>query len=82
MELHRSLNYVKGVVTCKNLLHIILEEIKFELAEQGIINVTLIMGIEKVPTALLVITFITPTVLQHIFAGYQWLIVRTYVPNS
>lgn len=36
---------------------------------------------KKVPTASLVITFGTLTVLQHIHARYQWLVIRAYFVN-
>lgn len=43
VELYQSFNYSKEVVACKDLLHITLKEIKPELAEQVIIDVTRIM---------------------------------------
>lgn len=71
---------------CRDLLHIMLEEIKTELLEQqSVIDMTHIMHSEngkKVPIALLVLTFNIPTVPDHIYTGYQRLIVKPYVPNT
>lgn len=84
MEPHLSLNYFKSVVTCKDLLHIILEEIKTQLSEQSVINVARIMqtvSSKKDPIALLVLTCWVSYVGTKTYAGYQQLILRPYDPK-
>lgn len=73
MELHQFLNYAKGVIICRDLLHIILEEIKIKLSEQSVINVTWNMRTESeknVTTASLILTLVTLAVPVHIYVGY------------
>lgn len=61
----RFLNYSEGEVTCRDLLHITVEEIKTELADQSVMDVGRIMRTEngkRVSTASTVLTFCSPTV--------------------
>lgn len=63
------------------LLHITLKEIKIELSEQSVIEITQIMITENMKKESLVLIFHINTFTEHIYAGYQWLVVIPYVPN-
>lgn len=84
LESHWSLNYSKGVVTHRALLLLTLEEIKYELCKQSMIEVARIICTEngkEFLATLLVITFGIPTILDHIYAVYQQLFIENLVPK-
>lgn len=84
MELHNTLNYSKGVVNCRDLIDLPLEELKKEWARDGVVDVQHMLKrvngmLEK--TDGFIITFNTTKLPEHIKAGYLRLTVRPYIPN-
>ncbi|KAK5640370.1 hypothetical protein RI129_011181 [Pyrocoelia pectoralis] len=80
---HNTLNYSKGVVSCKDLLVCSTEEICSELKSQGVTEVRRIkkkVNGELQDTPNHVLTFNTPKLPARIKAGYLVLPVRVYVP--
>ncbi|KAK5649105.1 hypothetical protein RI129_003997 [Pyrocoelia pectoralis] len=80
---HNTLNYSKGVVSCKDLLVCSTEEICSELKSQGVTEVRRIkkkVNGELQDTPNHVLTFNTPKLPAKIKAGYLVLSVRVYVP--
>lgn len=81
---HSTLNYSKGVVTCRDLLNCSLEEIKSELAAQGVVDVRRITTRRDgnvINTTSLVLTFDSPKLPTRIQAAMYSLNVRAYIPN-
>lgn len=81
---HKSLNTSKGVIFSFDLLDLSAEELKKELASQGVTDAYRIMSKKTgdlQPTPLLILTFGTPKLPDCIFAGYLRLPVRPHIPN-
>lgn len=82
--LHKQLNSSKGVINCLDLMINTVEEIKEELAAQGVIDVYRITsrksGVPK-PTPTLILTFSSQTMPTTVFIGFHKLNVREYVQN-
>lgn len=84
IEPHRSLNYAKGVITCRDLLNCSLEEIKEGLASEGVIDIKRIKTKrdgELVDTANLILTFDKPKLPLKVRAAFYSLDVRPYIPD-
>lgn len=82
--LHKQLNTSKGVVSCYDLMINSVDEIKEELASQGVTEVYRITsrrGGSIQPTPTLILTFSTTKLPSDVFAGFHKLSVREYIPN-
>lgn len=80
---HNSLNYTKGVITCRDLLNCSIVEISENLAEQGVIEVKRIMMMregKRVESASLILTFNRDTLPKKVKAGFHSITVRPYIP--
>lgn len=80
---HRTLNYCKGVVTCRDLLNCTTEEILENLKEEGVIDakrITTKRSGEIQNTASLILTFDTPSLPESIKVAMYSLRVRRYIP--
>lgn len=81
---HFSLNYSKGVIYSNDLRDVTEKEIQAELENQ---NVTLVKKIMKKvngnlnETGLLILTFASTTLPNHIMIGYEKTTVRQYIPT-
>lgn len=83
VEPHKSLNVVKGVVVCRDLLNSTIEEITEGLKSQGVIEVKRIKinkNGELIDTANHVLTFNKPTLPSYVNAAFYKLPVRHYIP--
>lgn len=81
---HSTLNFSKGVITCKDLLNSSIEEIKEELQSEGVIDakrITSKVNGELSETASLIITFNVPYLPKTIKAAMYRLQVRPYIPS-
>ena len=81
---HKSLNYTKGVIRCRDLRGVSEEEIKTELASQGVIHVhrvTVRKDETRVPTDTLFLTFCLQSLPESIKVGYLRVKVSLYVPS-
>ncbi|XP_055928775.1 uncharacterized protein LOC129959902 [Argiope bruennichi] len=81
---HETLNHSKGVITCGELLNVPLEEITFELKNQGVTHVSRInirRDGQLLGTKHHILTFHSPKLPEFIYAGYIKLPVRPYIPN-
>jgi hypothetical protein len=84
VELHRTLNTSKGVLSCHDLMEVDINEIREELASQYVSSVSRITRKEgglDVPTPTLILTFSRPSVPERLKIGYLSVAVRPYVPN-
>lgn len=80
---HRTLNYCKGVITCRDLINCTTDEILENLKEEGVTDVkriTVKRNGEMVNTASLILTFDCPSLPDSIRAAMYKLPVRRYVP--
>lgn len=80
---HSTLNFSKGIITCKDLLNCSIEEIKEELRNEGIIDAKRIKSKrngELIDTASLILTVNTPNLPKTIKAAMYRLPVRQYIP--
>lgn len=84
VELHKTLNYSKGVVTSYDLIHCSEEEILNESRSQGVVEVKRLykrqFG-ESKPTPALILTFEGSQPPEKITAGFVSLPVRHYIPS-
>lgn len=83
VEAHRSLNYTKGVITCRDFLNVDIEEIKTELKACNVVDarfLTTKRNGEIVNTASIVLTFQSLTLPKVINASFYSLPVRAYYP--
>lgn len=79
---HLSLNIIKGLVTCKELLLCSDEEIVSELHQQGVVGVyRLLSKNDKTPTGTFIMSFNLHSLPKILYAGYIPLRVRVYIPN-
>ena len=81
---HGSLNVVKGVITCRDLLCCSSEEILEGLGSQGVVEVRRINSrVDGVltPTATLILTFKSHSLPETVKAGFIRIKVRPYIPN-
>lgn len=81
---HRTLNYSKGVVTCRDFLNCTIEEILEELRSEGVMEVRRIRRKSEgifVDTSSHILTFNRPKLPVKIKAAFYSLPVRPYVPN-
>ena len=80
---HNSLNYTKGVITCRDLLNCSMVEISENLAEQGVIEVkriTIMREGKRMESASLILTFNRDTLPKKVKAGFHSITVRPYIP--
>lgn len=80
VEPHRTLNSVKGVITCSDLLNCDTEEILDNMKDQGVIAVKRISTVRKGDTASLILTFQAFKLPERVSAGWYSLRVRPYIP--
>jgi Zn finger protein HypA/HybF involved in hydrogenase expression/regulator of replication initiation timing len=84
VEPHKTLNSSKGVIFCPELMDMQEQEILSELREQNVSEIKRIHtrkdGVLK-PSPLLILTFKTTILPDHIFVGYIRVDVRRHVPN-
>ncbi|XP_055953554.1 uncharacterized protein LOC129989199 [Argiope bruennichi] len=81
---HASLNTSKGVITCGEILNLSVDYITDELKSQGVVHVhriTIRRDGEIIETKHHILTFKSPKLPEHIYAGYIKLPVRPYIPN-
>lgn len=81
---HPSLNFCKGVVSCRDLLNCSVDLIKEELSSQHVVDVRRISTRRNgvlCDTPLLVLTFSMASLPQHVTAGFYSLKVRHYIPE-
>ena len=81
---HKQLNSSKGVIRCPDLKGVSEEEIKTELASQGVTEVhrvTIRKGTERVSTNTLFLTFCNPVLPPVLKVGYLNVRVQLYVPS-
>lgn len=84
VELHKQLNFSKGMIYCYDLLNCSVETIKEELKDQGVTDVYRIHSRrdgQLVPTPSHILTFCTPQPPSTIQAAYYRLQVRPYIPS-
>ncbi|XP_024085657.1 uncharacterized protein LOC112128097 [Cimex lectularius] len=83
-ELHKSLNFSRGVISVRELINCETTEILAELKSQGVSNIRRIfktVNKVKIPTATLIITFERPTLPEEIVLDFLKVKVRPYEPN-
>ncbi|XP_055932812.1 uncharacterized protein LOC129962837 [Argiope bruennichi] len=81
---HQSLNTSKGVITCGEIFNLPVELITEEMKPQGVINVkriTIKRDGEIIETKHHILTFKSPKLPEHVYAGYIKLPVKPYIPN-
>ena len=84
VEVHKQLNFSKGVIYCFDLLNCTVEDIKEELKDQGVTDVYRIhvrRDGQLVPTPSHILTFCTPQPPSSIKAAMYLLSVRQYIPS-
>lgn len=84
LELHRSLNFSKGVVYVPELVKCSEKEIELELQAQGVVKVFRItknVNNTRIPTPTLIITFEKPETPDKITFDFLQVKVRPYIPN-
>lgn len=80
---HSSLNFTKGVITCRDLLNCSLIEIVENMADEGVIDVKRITVRREgvlTETPSLILTFNRVTLPKKVKAGIHILPVRPYIP--
>lgn len=81
---HSSLNYVKGIIFCNDIVHMDESEILNELKNQFVTSVYRLKKVinhEFVPTPGLILTFDLHKIPDEIKIGYLSVRVRLYIPN-
>lgn len=81
---HSSLNYSKGVITCRDLLNCSITEILENLNEQGVTDVrriTMMRDGKRVESASLILTFKFDKLPKKVKAGFHSITVRPYIPS-
>ena len=81
---HATLNFCKGVITCKDLVQETEEEILSELAEEGVVAIYRVKNRVDgalVPTPTLILTFKANHLPESISVGFYRVRVRQYIPN-
>ena len=84
VELHKSLNTSRGVITCFDLLHVTMEECKTELLSEGVIDCVRInrkVNGEMKPSTSMIVTFNTSDLPERLRVGFHILKVRPYIPS-
>lgn len=81
---HKTLNFSKGVVTCKDFLNCTVDEILNELTDEGVIEVRRMIrrnNGEIIETANHILTFNKPKLPSTIKAAFYVLPVRPFIPS-
>lgn len=81
---HKSLNFSKGVIYCRDLLNCTIDEAKIELEPEGVIDIKRItkkVEDEIRDTPLHIVTFNTPTLPKKMKIAFHCVEVRPYIPN-
>ena len=85
-SLPRSLNSCRGVIHCRDLMTMEESDILEEMKHEGIMDVKFITRLDRernmrVNTPLIVLTFNSTTLPDHVKVGYLQVAVRPYIPN-
>ena len=84
VEPHKSLNTVRGVISCRDLLNCSEEEILDNLKDQCVTELKRIHTKKDgilIPTSSIILTFKTHSLPDRVKAGWYNLKVRHYIPN-
>jgi len=84
VKVHAQLNSSKGVIRCADLKDCSEDEIKEELAEQGVTDVRRVVISKegrRVPTGTLILTFRMTTLPESLKIGYMNVRVTPYIPS-
>ena len=84
VEIHRTLNTSRGVISHYDLLYVEVEEIKKEMASQGVIDcrrLTTKRNGEVINTTSVILTFALDKLPCKVFLGYESVPVRPFFPN-
>ena len=84
VTIHKTLNFSRGVIRCRDLADMTEVEIRDELKDQGVVGVnrvTLKKEGKVIPTNTLFLTFVSPELPKEITVGYLKVKVALFVPN-
>ena len=84
VQVHRTLNTCRGVITNYDLLYVSDDEIKEEMASQGVIDCRRLKtkkNGELVNSTSVVLTFSRDTLPGKVFVGYESVSVRPFIPS-
>jgi type II secretory pathway pseudopilin PulG len=84
VQVHRTLNTCRGVITNYDLLYVSDEEIKSEMASQGVIDCRRLKtkrNGELINSTSVILTFSRDTLPEKVFVGYESVSVRPFIPS-
>lgn len=84
VETHKTLNTCRGVISHYDLLYVEVDEIKREMASQGVIEVRRLNAKrngENINTTSVLLTFALEKLPEKVFIGYESVPVRPFIPS-